>query len=158
VCGFRYKITVCGCIAQILPWHSLSVCHVHIQVIQLYTVVTVKWLNGSSIRADFHNGDRQPCKRWESTFPKMRDCPSDLHGAKYYVFAFACQKCAYVHRSTYVLAYQSTVSSIRFHILLFVFSRRSGIDVQSADDGIHIDVALLPIRCCIVVVSWYFQN
>ena len=103
-------------------------------------------------RADFHNGDRQPCIRWESRFPKMRDCPSYLRGAKYDVFAFACQKCAYIHRSTYVLAYQCTILSIRFHILLFVFSRRRFTDVQSADDGIHIDVALLPIRCCIVVV------
>jgi len=96
--------------------------------------------------------------RWESRFPKMRDCPSDLRGEKYDVFAFACQKCAYGHRSTYVLAYQSTILSIRFHILLFVFSRRRFTDVQSADDRIHIDVGLLPIRCCIVVVLWYFQN
>jgi len=49
-------------------------------------------------------------------------------------------------------------SSIGFHSLLFVYSRRHFTDVQSADDGIHIDVALLPIRCCIVVVLWYFQN
>jgi len=91
----------------------------------------------------------------------MRDCPSYLRGAKYYVFAVACQKCAYVHRSTYVLAYQSIISSIRFHILLFVFSRRAVLQMcrlQSADDGIHTDVVLLPIRCCIVVVLWYFQN
>jgi len=66
-----------------------------------------------------------------------------------------------VPRSTYVaylLTTQSTISSIRFHILLFVFSRRRFTDVQTADDGIHTDVALLPIRCCIVVVLWYFQN
>ena len=68
------------------------------------------------------------------------------------------KNCAYVHRSTYILAYQSTISSIRFHILLFVFSRRCFKDVHSADDGIHIDVALLPICCCIVVVLWYFHN
>jgi len=37
----------------------------------------------------------------------------------------------------YVLAYQSTISSIRFHILLFVYSRRRFTDVQSAD------------RCCL---------
>ena len=36
--------------------------------------------------------------------------------------------------------------------MLFVFSRRRFTDVQSADDEIHIDVALLRIRCCIVVV------
>jgi len=68
------------------------------------------------------------------------------------------KKCAYVHRSTYVLTYQSTISSIRFHILLYVFSHRRFTDMQSVDDGIHIDVALLPIRCCIVVVLWYFQK
>jgi len=88
----------------------------------------------------------------------MRDCPSDLRGEKYDVFAFACQECAYVHRSTYVLAYQSTISSIRFHIQLFVYFLCRYTDVQNADDGIHIDVALLRIRCCIVVVLWYFQN
>jgi len=48
-----------------LPWHSMSVCHVHIQVIQ-HAVVTVKWLNGSSW---FHNGDRQPCIRWDNGSP-----------------------------------------------------------------------------------------
>ena len=52
---------------------------------------------------------------------------------------------------------------VNYFIHLFSYSavcffRHRFTDVQSADDGIHIDVALLPIRCCIVVVLWYFQN
>ena len=67
-------------------------------------------------QADFHNGDRQPCIRWESRFPKMRDCPSYLCGAKYDVFASAYQKCAYVYRSnTYLL------TSPLFHPFVLIF-------------------------------------
>ena len=115
-------------------------------------------------------GNRKMAERIELIFTMETDSP-ELDGSpkdeglsflpswgKVRCICLCLPKCSYVHRITYVLAYQSTISSIRFHILLFVFSHHCFMDVQSADDAIHIDVALLPIRCCIVVVLWYFQS
>ena len=82
---------------QMLPWHSLSVCHVHIQVIRC--------------------GNRKMAERTKLIFtmetdsPVLDGSPDSQRGTVILTFVgqstmylpLLVKECAYLHRSTYVL-------------------------------------------------------
>jgi len=82
----------------------------------------------------------------------MRDCLSDLRGEKYDVFAFACQKMFLCPSFTYLL------TSLLFLPFVFIFCclYTPAVVLQMCRE--QIDVALLHIRCCIVVVLPELRN